>query len=80
MQKSGIKRCPSCHRNKHKAINEQKLKNEPCGFSQKDCYFYDEIKDALNKKNNIKILKKEKKSPIIKAVKKVKPKINIIKK
>lgn len=75
-----IKRCPTCKRSKRKAIEEQRTKKEICGFPQKDCYFYDEIKNALEKRNNIKAVKKEKKKVAIKVEKKGKTKINIIKK
>jgi hypothetical protein len=77
---SEIKRCPSCRRSKSKAIREQVAKKEPCGFQKDDCFFFNEIKDALEKKNNIKVVKKEKRKTNVKIEKKEKKKINIVKK
>lgn len=77
---SEIKRCPTCKRSKRKAIKEQIADGEGCTVNPQDCYFSDDIKIALEKKNNINIIKKEKKIPIIKAIKKVKTKIIIFKK
>lgn len=75
-----IKRCPTCKRSKRKAIEEQRAKKELCGFPQKDCYFYDEIKNALEKSNNIKAIKKEKKKKPIRVEKKTKKTIRAYKK
>ena len=80
MSGNNIKRCPSCKRSKTKAIREQIAKKEPCGFPKNDCFFFDEIKDALEKKNNIKVVIKEKKKTPVRIEKKEKKKINIVKK
>ena len=80
MNDSKIKRCPSCRRSKAKAIKEQLSKKEPCGVPEKDCYFYDEIKHAIENIKSIKAIKKEKKKTSIRIEKKVKTKINIFKK
>ena len=77
---SEIKRCPTCKRSKRKAIKEQVADGEGCTVKPQDCYFYNDIKVALEKKKNFKVIKKAKKQPIIKVVTKLKPKINIFKK
>ena len=79
MQKSEVKRCPTCKRSKTKAIREQVAEGKGCNVNPNYCYFKKEIKDALKRKNNIKIIKKKEKK-VIKAIKKVKAKINILRK
>ena len=69
------KRCPICKRSKTKAIKEQKALGTHCEVSNRGCYFYNEIKTALERKSNIKIIKKEKK--IVKVFKKIKSQTNI---
>jgi len=55
---SEIKRCPSCKRNKNKAISEQVSKGEPCDVPRGNCVFAREIAKAIEEKTKIRIVKK----------------------
>jgi len=59
MRRPEIKRCPSCKRNKFKAVREQRKMGKPCDFVGKDCYFFEEIRIAIEKKKDFKIIKKD---------------------
>jgi len=76
MSNGNIKRCPICKRNKERAIKEQVKNGEPCGV--RGCVFKDEIKKALDKKRNIKIVKKPRKK--IQIIKKTQKDITVIQK
>jgi len=50
-----IKRCPICKRSKIKAIQEQSFQRVGCGAS--GCVFEREIKNAIEEKTRIKVVK-----------------------
>ncbi|MDR0602974.1 MAG: hypothetical protein LBG80_01555 [Bacteroidales bacterium] len=61
-----IKRCPICKRNKNKAIQEQSSQRAGCGV--RGCVFEQEIQRAITEKAKIRAIKKPK--PTIRIIKK----------
>ena len=76
---SEIKICPYCRRRKKVAIEQQVALRKVCEVDNAtDCVFRREIQDAIDKKTNLKFVKRTK--PKIKVVEKPKPNIVFIKK
>ena len=74
-QKTERGRCTLCKRRKGVAIAEQAAKGEPC--SSNSCEFAAEIAEAIEKRNRLRIVAKEKK--MVQITEKQSRKINFLK-
>jgi hypothetical protein len=74
-QKTERGRCTLCKRRRGVAIAEQVAQGEPCPSNS--CEFVGEIAEAIEKRNRLKIVAKEKK--LVQIIEKQSRKINLVK-